>query len=581
MPIPVEADGCEGERKPRGGDLRIFVFIRVHSWLKKIMTSRSLGHRAPLLWLVLPLMAGLAFGKAFDLSSVRALLAAAALLTAFALWAAWRTRRWFAPAILAAMTLAGAASYALHRPRIAAWDRLPPREARLALRIDRVFTSPGEKKASGLATILRANEPLLELVGQRVYFSFTLRKGEAAPLRSAIISTSGVIAALPRDPPGDTFDGFLANAGINFRLTRGRVLNEERAASAYRQFCARQAARFAQMLGRGVEGKQPELVGVLRAMLLGQQNELSEEQNTIFRESGTMHVFSISGLHIAVIAAGLQALLGLLRLPRVAQLLLGLTALWLYVDITGCAPSAVRAFVMVALVQAAFVLRVPRNPISALAASALLVLLFDPLQLFSASFQMSYGIVAALLLLGLPLADRWQERFALFRELPKVSWGWHRRAIDWLWRTTLVATAIGVAASLVSAITGVLFFKLFTPGALLANLWLIPASTGVILMGFISLLCGLAGFSAGCVLSNHAAVLILLLLEKAVRGFVTVPAMWFGAEFRASWIGALSLAALLLALGAGYANGWRGRHRFYWAPFAVVVVTLLAGVKFG
>lgn len=545
------------------------------------MTSRSLGHRAPVLWLALPLTAGLVAGKTLEIDAPGWPLAGAALAALVALWAAWRKPSAFAPAILLAMTLAGAASYPLHRPRLAAWDRLPPREARLALRLDRVFTAANEKKATGLATILHANETLLETVGQRVYFSLALRPGEAAPLRSAIVSTSGILAALPRNPPSDTFDGFLANAGVNFRLTRGRVLREEQPASTYQKFCARQAAHFATVLGLGVEAKRPELVGVLRAMLLGQQNELSDEQTTIFRESGTMHVFSISGLHIAVIAAGLHALLGLLRLPRLARLLVGLAALWLYVDITGSAPSAVRAFVMVALVQVALVLRVARNPLSALATSALLVVLFAPLQLFSASFQMSYGIVAALLLLGLPLADRWQARFALFRDLPKVSWGWHRRAIDWLWRALLGATAIGLAASLVSAVTGVLFFKLFTPGALLANLWLIPASTGVILMGFVSLLCGLAGWAAGSLLSNHAAVLILLLVEKAIRGFVTVPAMWFAAEFRAAWIGPAALALLLGVLGLGYAQRWRSWNRFYWAPFAVVALTLIAGMKLG
>ena len=42
---------------------------------------------------------------------------------------------------------------------------------------------------------------------------------------------------------------------------------------------------------------------------------LTEEQHTIFMQSGTMHLFAISGLNIAVIAGALEALLLLLRLP--------------------------------------------------------------------------------------------------------------------------------------------------------------------------------------------------------------------------------------------------------------------------
>jgi competence protein ComEC len=544
------------------------------------MNSRSLGHRAPVLWLVLPLMGGLATGRVSESIAAPWLLTGAVFAAITAVILAYREVRLFAPAVCLAMFLAGMASYALHRPRIAAWDLLPPREARLALRIDRVFAQDDPQKTAGLATVMRAEQPSEDLMGQRVYFSLTLLRGERAPLRSSVVTTLGVIASLARDPPVNTFDGYLANAGINFRFTRGLVLSEERQPSAYYRFCAKQAERFTTILGVGVQHKRPELVGVLHAMLLGQQHELSDEHVAIFRQSGTMHVFSISGLHIAVIAVGLHTLLSLIRLPAWIRYVIELVALWLYVDITGAAPSAVRAFVMVAVVETALVFRLPRNPLSALATSALLILIFSPLQLFSASFQMSYGIVAALLLLGLPLADSWQNRLALFEALPKAAWGWHRHALDALWRGVLAATAIGTAASLVSAVTGVLFFELFTPGALLANLWLIPACSAVLYMGMLSLLAGLVGFAAGSALANHAAVLLLWIIEAGIRLSVEMPATWFNATFKYPWLGAATLGALLAALVAGYITSWRGWNRGYWAPFAVVSLALVLGVTF-
>jgi competence protein ComEC len=292
-------------------------------------------------------------------------------------------------------------------------------------------------------------------------------------------------------------------------------------------------------------------------------------------------VFSISGLHIAVIAGGLHALLLLLRLPRAARFAIELGALWLYVDITGTAPSAVRAFAMVALVETSLLFRVPRNPLAALTASALLVLIFAPLQMFSASFQMSYGIVAALLLLGLPLAERWQAALPLFRHLPKTTWSWWRHGCDGIWRGVLAASAIGAAASLVGAVTGVRFFELLTPGALLENLWLIPVSTAVILMGFIALLCGLVGFTAGLVLANHAAVLLLWGIERGVRASVAMPGMWMTASFRAEWLGAAALGLLLGLICLGYARRWEGWHRGYWMPFAAVLLVLAFGVRLG
>lgn len=545
------------------------------------MTSRSLGHRAPLLWLVLPMLAGLVAARLGNFGSVGWALGGAAAAVLVAALASWRLPQAFRPALGIAMFLAGTASYALHRPRIAAWDHLPPREARLVLRIDRVFPVAEPDRSIGLATIVEAAEPVQELVGQRISYALRLRPDQAVPIRTTTVAALGVIESLPRDPPANTFDGYLANAGINFRFSRGRVLREIRPASAYRQFCAREAEHFARILGLGVNSKRPELVAVYRAMLLGRQQELSDEQRAQYRQSGTMHVFSISGLHIAAIAAGLYAVLILLRLPRPVQFLIGSTALWLYVEITGAAPSAVRAFVMVTLLQAALVLRVPRNPIAALTGSALLIAVFAPLQIFSASFQMSYGIVAALLLLGLPMADEAQIRLGWFRDLPKPTWRWHHRLRADCWTATLTAGAIGLAASLVSAVTGIMFFELFTPGALLANLWLIPAATLVILAGFVALGCGLLGFASGAVLVNHAAVLLLALIETGVSEFVRIPGGWWPASFRAPWIGGLTLVAVFGAMLLGYAQHWRGWQRGYWCPFAVVGLGLLLGVRFG
>ena len=132
------------------------------------MTSRSLGHRAPLLWLVLPLMAGLAAGKVGEFAPVSWLLATALAAAGLALAATWRAPPLWAPALCSAMILAGAASYVLHRQWSPAWEHRPPREARLALRIDRVFPQVDAGKAAGLATVVRADGPVREFVGQRL-----------------------------------------------------------------------------------------------------------------------------------------------------------------------------------------------------------------------------------------------------------------------------------------------------------------------------------------------------------------------------------------------------------------------------
>jgi competence protein ComEC len=472
------------------------------------------------------------------------------------------------------MVFSGAALYELNRARLPAWDALPLREVRVTVEVDRVFPlHPGAKNVTGLGHLVATDPHLADLSGQRVYFSIGLRAGETPPLRSSRMSVTGVLQTLPRLPAGDTFEGYLGNQGVNYKLTRARVTGEVTPATQYSKFCDTTLRQFDAFLGLGIES-YPAQVGVLRAMLLGQQQELSVEQTGLFRESGTMHLFSVSGLHIAVIAAAIQGLLLVTRMPTAARIGVGGVLLWLYVDITGGTPSAVRAFLMVMFLHAAEVFRRPGNSLAALIGSAVCVLVIHPLQLFSASFQLSYGIVAALLLLGLPLGECWAENTALFTHLPSVTWRWWHHVIDWSWRWLLGVFAIGAATSLVSLISGVVIFKLLTPVAILANLVLIPLGSLVIASGFMSLLGGLVGLGGLVSLFNHASVMLLKAAEWGVHQFTDLPGAFQSAEFISDVLGYPILAVLLAGLFWGYANNWEDKRGGFWLPFVFTLVIL-------
>lgn len=541
------------------------------------MTSRTLGHRAPLLWVLLPLMAGLVAGKLEWLPLTTVWWAgAAAVLAGLAL--GWR-QAW-APAMLACVFLGGATLYELRRERLPDWDALPPREVRVTIEIDRVFPpKPGMRSVGGLGRIVATDAHLADLAGQPAYFSLTPGPGEAPPIRSGRLAVTGLLQTLPRNPPGDTFDGYLAGQGMNFKLTRARVTGETVKPGLYQIFCDTALRRFNEILGAGIE-THPVQTGVLRAMLLGQQQELGDDQKAVFRESGTMHLFSISGLHIAVIAGVINGILAVARLPALARFAAGSVLLWLYVDITGGTPSAVRAFLMVVFLHASYALRVPGNPVAALVASAVCVLLVQPMQLFSASFQLSYGIVASLLLLGLPLGEHWLERTALFNRLPKVSWRPHHKAADWVRCAVVGATAIGLATTVVSLISGVVIFQLLTPVSLAANLVLIPVGSLVIISGFLSLLAGLLGIGWLAAVLNHASVLLLSVIERGVNGFAGLPGASHAAQFSPVWLGYASFAGLLAVIFYGYAVNWEQKRGGFLPPFAFMLLALAVGMNF-
>jgi competence protein ComEC len=607
------------------------------------------------LWLLLPWVAGVASARVLPgTAPVGWLLSGAAVLAGVSAWCAFSNparalaARGGLAALAAAMLLGGAAAYEIHRGRLAVWETLPPREARLVLRVERAYApNPAYKTVSGIARVVAAEPHLRELVGQRLYYSLRPPPGagtgdagggtggtgaaataasgiglraEAArtaaaptaaptttpaptspsspqtpaqqppppsppsapspPARTTEFRVTGVLQPLPRNAAADTFDGYLTAIGANFRLTRGRIHEETRGPAAFAAFCERARAHFEALLGRGIAGKRPELAGVLRAMLLGQKHDMQEDQVTMYLRTGTMHLFAISGLHIGVIALGIHGLLAAAPLPRWARFGAGVAALWLFVQITGATPSAVRAFWMIFLLQLSFQLRVPVNPLATLAFAALVSLVANPLQLFSASFQMSYGIVGGLLLFGVPLGERWQAR-RLFADLPKVSWERWRHRAEAARRAFFGALGIGVASSLVSAICGVIYFGLFTPGALLANLVLIPLASVAILGGLLSLLTGLCGLGWAGVLFNHAAALVLLVMQRLLEWFLLIPGIFWPGKFEPAWTGHAALACLMASFLFGYAHRWSWRRGGFLAPVAVVAAALAVCVKFG
>ena len=525
---------------------------------------------------MLPAIAGRAAGSAAHLDGpVPGLLLAAGGAAAAACAAArWQPKAW-AAALVSALFLAGAAESGPGPP---APGRLTSRSVRLTLRIDRVAPPKSARRASGIATLVPPGVPGCA-AGERIYFTFLLRRGQAPPLRSAVVAASGVLRAVPRQAAADSFAGYLAGLGLSCQLFPAWIQREVKPPKAYPRFCERLAARMDGLLRRGLEAR-PDLAAVYRAMMLGRKGDLGAAQKQLFLRSGTMHLFAINGLHIGIVALSLHALLALARCPRRLRSAAVLAVLWLDVDSTGATPSAVRAWIMVAALECAGALDLPANPLAALAFAAGADLCVRPADFLGASFQMSYGVMAALLALGLPLAEFLQARFAAYRFLPAESRTPLQRLRAAAQHHLCGSLGVGVAAALASLVSGVQFFSLIAPCGLAANLLLMPPATLVIVAGFGSVLAGLAGLGPLSVIFNRAAGLLLRVIAALLRLGAAAPGAYFPAHYRAAWIGPAAQLALLAACLAGYAGGWRRERGGWWPPFAVVAAVLLAGVRY-
>jgi ComEC/Rec2-related protein len=141
-------------------------------------------------------------------------------------------------------------------------------------------------------------------------------------------------------------------------------------------------------LQRGIP--EDENTRLLWAMALGWRPGLTNEVAAPFQRTGTLHIFAISGLHIAMIAAILVKTLQILRVPRNWAGSIAIPIIWFYTGATGWQASAIRSTIMSSVIIIGWILKRPNNLLNSLAASGLLIFLWQPEQLFQPGFQLSF-----------------------------------------------------------------------------------------------------------------------------------------------------------------------------------------------
>ncbi len=169
----------------------------------------------------------------------------------------------------------------------------------------------------------------------------------------------------------------------------------------------RAIARIAAGLAAEDSPDAKERVQLLAAVIFNYRAGMPPEMRTQFIRSGTIHIFSVGGIHVVILGGLMLLLLKLARVPFRARhaalpLLLGL-----YVVMTGAAPPAVRAWVMISFWAVARGWSFPASSLNTIAAAALALLLANPLQAAQVGFIFSFTLVF-FLITGWEAAARWQ-----------------------------------------------------------------------------------------------------------------------------------------------------------------------------
>jgi competence protein ComEC len=430
------------------------------------------GH-APALWLALPLLLGCALDQGWRPDAVAMLVGGT--FAAAAGWGLAHRERLATGALALGGLLLGAAWHQARTPPTGPVE-LRRTFVELSVRVERAQERRDGEGWTGLGWVADRDDRLF-----RRRLALSVRG--PTPADGAELKMAGHLANLPADPKG--YDAWIRSQGASLRLNGGRVLGELAPASRFSRWCQERRRRLEAWL-RSLPWDDPDGGALLAATMLGRTALLPTEAKEAFGVTGTLHLFAISGLHIAGMAAALLWTARRLRLPAIPAGVAVLAALWLYVQVTGASPSSVRAWIMTAFVWAGRAGERETSGLQSLALACAATLLLDPGAVGDAGFQLSYAAVLAILAAGAPAAEKAAAPTVAQRLTPPGAAGFARR---WGWRARRFLRAglcISCAATLAGAPLALAHFGHASVGGVLVNLALVPLSEVPLVLGMAS-----------------------------------------------------------------------------------------------
>lgn len=271
------------------------------------------------------------------------------------------------------------------------------------------------------------------------------------------------------------------------------------------------------------------------ALVLGQRDLLPDRDSERLMVTGTAHLLSVSGLHLAIVILSVRGLGCLLGWPQRWQVVWMVVTAVFYVAITGGRPPVMRSAILLATMLLAVSLGRPHQPLNALSLAAIILACAIPQQVFGIGVLLSFTAVATLLMSGSVTrgrsaaaieADRLETQFDVL-VAQSDRWWWRRLRGGW----QMLLQVIWYSGC-VSVMTMPLVwhqFHVVSPVSVLVNVLLSPMMMVALMAGvmtvvggwFVSPLAAIAGW--GCRLILGGMDRVLRVAESIPGGHVWLP----------------------------------------------------------
>ena len=332
----------------------------------------------------------------------------------------------------------------------------------------------------------------------------------------------------------------LKSDGITARMSAGKsgVEIEEVEGSFWTKFL-RMVASIRQHYKNSMAGvMSSEDAAAIFAMLFGGYAGLNPDLVEEFATTGIVHILSVSGSHMSLLAAATAALCLLLKIPRTPTLIIGIFVIFTYTILSGMLPQVIRSAIMGILVFYGTAMQYENISARFLTLTALAMLINQPLLIYDISFQLSFSSTAGLIYIS-------QDLRMKMHKLPR-------------WFT--MPAAMTISAQIASLPVVIWYFNRVPLSSVLANVFVMPlleiVIVGGLLGGLVALVIPFAGkiffvvesliFGAGAELNKLFANLPFSSIQVPTLGIAAGFIYYVALIFRQKKI--LALLIILLAI---------------------------------
>ena len=220
---------------------------------------------------------------------------------------------------------------------------------------------------------------------------------------------------------------------------------------------------------KGIKDHELAIAG---ALILGYKDNIDVHLKNAYSSARALHVLAVSGLHVGIIFLIFNQLFSFFKKVKYGAFIKGillLLILWAYAVLTGLSPSVMRATTMFSFIVVANITENNTNFFNTLAASAFVLLIYNPLLIMEVGFQLSYMAVIGIVVIQ-PWINDWFE--------PNY----------WLPQKIWEITAVSIAAQIATFPLGLLYFHQFPNYFMLSNLIVIPLAVGILYLGIATLI---------------------------------------------------------------------------------------------